>query len=313
MTSSSPDRNTLHGETPVDSTVWVFTALENVNLPGLEEVKLTESLSLVRPNQLLLSCRDRHALSGEQYQRLENISCFLLLREQAPPFRGPERDKRVSKLQNALMAFQVVKPLLTSGLLFQAIQLQATTLNLERIQARPPMDPGIWAKMRSFDTPLLSQIPDMISRVQSVMEGSDSRKKNAIYLFQLALEQVHPYITALLAVAGMEAIFDSSDRNIFKQKLCNCLGASTPAFPDWNSPEKLPPSYTAEELAVHLYTLRSKIAHGANLLDAVKDKSAPVNLLELVDLLTDFDKPTYAMVLCESSIYLLAEVLKKVL
>jgi hypothetical protein len=166
--------------------------------------------------------------------------------------------------------------------------------------------------MRTFDAPLLTQVPDMISRVGRVMEGSDSRKKNALYFFQLALEHFHPYVAALLAVAGMEAIFDSSDRNNFKQKLCDCVGSSALAFPDWNSPRTAPPQFTAEGLAIHLYTLRSKIAHGVNLREAANDKSAPVDLLELVDLIPDFEKPTYAMLLCESSIYLLAEVLKKV-
>jgi hypothetical protein len=165
----------------------------------------------------------------------------------------------------------------------------------------------------TFDAPLLTQVPDMISRVQHAMDGNDSRKKNAVYLFQLALEHPHPYVAALLAVAGMEAIFDSTGRKNFKDKLCRCVGSSVLAFPDWNSPGMPPPKFTAEGLAVHLYTLRSKIAHGVNLRDAANDKSAPVNFLELVDLVPDFDKPTYAMVLCESSIYLLAEVLKKVL
>ena len=175
------------------------------------------------------------------------------------------------------------------------------------------MDPGRWAKMRAFDAPLLAQVPDMISRVRRVMEGSDCQKKNALYFFQLALEHFHPYVAALLAVAGMEAIFDSSDRNNFKQKLCDCVSSSALAFPDWNSPGTAPPQFTAEELAIHLYTLRSKIAHGVNLREAAQDKSAPVDLLKLVELIPDFEKPTYAMLLCESSIYLLAEVLKTVL
>jgi hypothetical protein len=297
----------------MDSTVWIFTGLQNVDMAGQQEIRMSDRLSLQTPNELLLSCRDRNALGGRDFQQTGNVSCFLLLRENASPLRTPEREKYVSRLQNALMAFQIIKPTYTYGFIFQSIQLVSAALNLERIEVRPPMDPGLWAKRRRFDEEFLSQVPAVIARVQRVMEGSDIRKRNAVYFFQLALEHPHPYVAALLAVAGMEAIFDSGGRNKFKKKLCDCLGGSALAFPDWNSPELSPPQFTAEKLAVSLYTLRSKIAHGADLREAANDKSAPVDLLELVDFKSDFGKPTYAMLLCESSIYLLAQVLKRVL
>ena len=108
----------------MNSVVWVFTGLENVDMFGQEEIALTDSLTLRKPEKLLLSCRDRYSMSGCDFQQLENVSCFLLLSEQAPSLRSPERDKHLAKLQNALMAFQVVKPLHTSGFIFQAIQLE---------------------------------------------------------------------------------------------------------------------------------------------------------------------------------------------
>lgn len=297
----------------MDTTVWIFTGMQDVEMAGQQEIRLTDTLTLQKPNELLLSCRDRNALGGRDFQQMENVSCFLLLRENASPLRTPEREKHVSRLQNALMAFQIMKPIYTYGFIFQAIQHIPSALNLERIEARPPMDPGLWAKRRAFDAEFLSQVPDIIARVQHVMDGKDTRRRNAVYLFQLALEHFHPYVAALLAVSGMEAIFDSWGRNEFKKNLCKCLGASTLSFPNWNPPETPPERLTVERLAGPLHTLRSKIAHGADLREAATDKSASVDLLELVDFKSDFGKPTYAMLLCESSIYLLAQVLKKVL
>jgi hypothetical protein len=127
--------------------VWVFAGLKDVSMAGQQEIRLTNSFTLNQPDELLLSCRDRYLLCGRDWQQIENVSCFLLLREQAPPLRGPERDKHFAGLQNALMAFQVLKPLHTSGFIFQAVQLHPATLNLERIGARRPMDAGIWASM----------------------------------------------------------------------------------------------------------------------------------------------------------------------
>jgi hypothetical protein len=224
----------------MDSVLWIFTGLQNIDMAGQQEIKLTDRLVLQRPNPLLLSCRDPHALGGRDFQQAKNASCFLLLRENASPLRTPEREKYVSRIQNAVMAFQIIKPIYTYGFIFQAIQHVPATLNLERTQGRPPMDPGLWAKRRMFDEALLSEVPATIARVQNVMDGNNIRKRNAIHLFQLALEHYHPYVAALLAVAGIEAVLDCWDRKEFKQSLCDCLGASAQAFPDWNSPE-VPP------------------------------------------------------------------------
>jgi hypothetical protein len=64
------------------------------------------------------------------------------------------------------------------------------------------------------------------------MDGDDAEPKNAIVLLQLGLEQFHPYVAGLLCwVMGLEALFDSSGREDFGRKLCDCLGPNTLAFP----------------------------------------------------------------------------------
>ena len=63
---------------------------------------------------------------------------------------------------------------------------------------------------------------------------------------------------------GLEAIFNSQNRNEFRGSLSKCLGESAHIFADWNSAAGLsPPSYTVDDNAIPLYMLRSKIAHGA--------------------------------------------------
>lgn len=144
------------------------------------------------------------------------------------------------------------------------------------------------------------------------MKGPDMAKRNAVHLLLLALEQPHPYIACLLAVIGIDAILQSNGRRDFEVKLSEFLGASTLAFPDWNSPNFPPLKYTVKELAVHLYTLRSKIAHGVSLLSAAQDKTSPVDLSKLKEYIPEGEPVHYATLLSESSIYLLAQVLKKV-
>jgi len=211
------------------------------------------------------------------------------------------------------MAFQVLKPIQTLGFVFQGFETASLTLNLETTIRRGPMDSGEWARMRTFDSELLARVPDMIQKISRVMEGNNAEHKNSIILLQLALEQTHPLIAGMLCVMGMEARFDSSDRNQFKKRLCDCLGSSTLAFPDWNSPYSPRPKYTVEELAIPLYTLRSKLAHGVDLRKASLDKTAPIDLVKKVELIPQLEPRAHALLLSEAAYYLLCQVLQECL
>jgi len=168
--------------------------------------------------------------------------------------------------------------------------------------------------MRSFDSEFIPKIPFLRQRIMRVMTGTVAESKNAINLLQMSLEHHHPLIAGLLAVMGLEALFDSDNRQQFHDKLCQCLGASATAFPDWNSSNSLPcPPYTVDEIAIDLYTLRSKIAHGVDLRDAARDRRFPVDLLRKVTLIPDLPPRPYALLLSEAAICVLCQVLQKAL
>jgi hypothetical protein len=224
---------------------------------------------------------------------------------------GPDDRHRDSEtIQNALMAFQIIKPVQTLGFTFRGRDTDALTFYLETTEQRPPMDAGEWARMRVFDQELLDGVPPMIKRVRRVMEGTSAEQKNAIIFLQLGLEHGHPLIAGLLWVMGMEAIFDSEGRNDFRTKLCGCLGSTTLVFPDWNSPTA-PPAYTVEELAIPVYMLRNKLAHGADLRTAALDKTTPVDLTKKVKLVDFLEPRSHAHLLSEAACYLLCQVLQK--
>jgi hypothetical protein len=166
--------------------------------------------------------------------------------------------------------------------------------------------------MNRFDDAMLSQVPAMIDRIQPVMDGQSVEKKNALILLQLGLEHFHPYIAGLLWVTGLEAIFDSGGKEQFKRRLCDCLGPQTRAFPDWHAKPDAP-TYTVEEIALPLFVLRNKIAHGADLRTAATDKKHPVDLTRRVSLIGDSEAVNYAMLLSEAACYLLCQVLQRVL
>jgi hypothetical protein len=173
------------------------------------------------------------------------------------------------------------------------------------------MEPGQWALKNKFSDAMLAQVPGMIDRIQPVMDGKSVEKKNALTLLQLGLEHFHPYIAGLLWVTGLEAIFDSGGKEAFKGMLCDCLGSQALAFPNWHSKSDAP-KLTVEELAIPLFVLRNKLAHGADLRTAATDKKYPVDLTRPVSLSQDSETLNYAL-LSEAACYLLCQVLQRVL
>jgi hypothetical protein len=159
-----------------------------------------------------------------------------------------------------------------------------------------------------FRHDLLGEAPLAIKGVLGLVNGPSAERRNAFILLQLGLEHFHPLIAGSLWVTGLEAIFDSDNRNDFKKKLCDSLGSSTKAFPAWNANQ---PAYTIEDIAIHLYKLRSKVAHGVDLRKSASDPKYLVDLLEKHPLAHSFEEVPYALILSEAACYLLCQVLRK--
>jgi len=287
------------------STETIHTALLGIAGEGDDSIPLSDGLSLVRPNDGLLRHRwDWVQGQGEMEEEAKATRYLVCEYPQWVPGENwdaaPER--RTNRFYTGLMAIQVIKPIRTMGFIYRH----------QAIERRPPMEPGQWARMNRFDDAMLAQVPAMINRIQPVMDGQSVGKKNALTLLQLGLEHFHPYIAGLLWVTGLEALFDSRRRDEFKRKLCDCLGPQTLAFPNWHSKPDAPP-YTVEEVAMPLFVLRNKLAHGADLCTAATDTRDPVDLMARVNFTPDSTATTQALLLSEAVCYLLCQVLQKVL
>lgn len=296
----------------VDSTAWAVSPLKGVVLQNQFEVSLDHEITLMRADERLLAARTHLLMSKLEFEEIGNSQWFLVLRIPQSLSSPVYLPNTAELLLDALMAFQIVKPVETYGYVVSGIEFADGSINWQHYSRRWPMNSGLWAHRRSFDEPLLNDVRAIMNSVRRVMKGPDIAKRNAVHLLLLALEQPHPYIACLLAVTGIDAILQCEDKRDFEVKLSEFLGESALAFPDWNSPNFPPLKYTVKELAVHLYTLRSKIAHGANLMSAAQDKTSPVDLSELKEYIPEGEPVSYATLLSESSIYLLARVLQKV-
>jgi hypothetical protein len=282
----------------------IHTALLGIAGGGDDSIRLTDDLSLVRPNKRLLGHQDGW-IQGQGEMQEEADATRYLVCEYPQWVQGEELGSGLQRGTNrfyaGLMAIQVIKPIPTLGFIYRGIQ----------IERRHPIQPGQWAMENRFDDTMLAAVPAMIDRIQQVTDRASVEKRNALTLLQLGLEHFHPYIAGLLWVTGLEAMFNSRRREEFEQKLCDCLGPKTPAFPNWHSKPDAP-SHTVDEIAIPLYVLRSKLAHGADLRTAAKDKKHPVDLLSPVSL-TQATETVKALLLSEAACYLLCQVLQKVL
>lgn len=283
----------------------IHTALLGIATNGADSISLGDGLSLVRPNDELLSHRCDHVQGREEMEKEAQASRYLVCEHpQYVPGEELEEitERNTNRFYAGLMAIQVIKPIRTLGFVYRN----------QAIERRSPMEPGSWARLNRFNDEMLLQVPTMIDRIQPVLDGENVKLKNALSLLQLGLEHFHPYIAGLLWITGLEAIFDSGSKDKFKAKLCDCLGPQTLAFPNWHSRDDAP-QYTVEEVAIPLFVLRNKLAHGADLRSAAADTKNPVDLLKRVSLTQNTESVNYALILSDAACYLLCQVLQKVL
>ncbi len=285
-----------------------LTGLIGVDLGGTTEIAFSDEFFLSpRTPQLAEVLDDSFWMGAAEKSGMTNVDGFFCLKSRRPL----PADQEGNRLQNALMALQIVKPVPSIGYIFQGDAFGNGQLAVNHTEWRPPMFAGEWSQLRSFDLDLIKHSKALMPKVLARMETGSAEQKNSVILLQLALEHFHPLVKGLFAVMGLEALLDSKDRNDFKKELCQRLGESTRVFPDWNSPSLSPPSYTVGDVALHLYTLRSKIAHGVDLRKAVHDKNVPVDLTRRVELIEQLDPRSYSVLLSEAAVYILCLVLQR--
>ncbi len=285
----------------------MFTGLCDLEVGDEAELDVGNGFSLVKPNEYLLSARDRNSMTGAEFEDAASASRYLVYRQQSV-FPASTYEEIKSTFLFGLTTLQMLKPVKTLGIVFYGLWIPSGGISLQFVERRPPMEPGPWALQKVFDHELLGEAPSAIKGVLGFVNGPSAERRNAFILLQLGLEHFHPLIAGLLWVMGLEAIFDSANRNDFKKKLCDCLGSSTKVFPAWSAKQT---DYTVEDIAIDLYILRSKLAHGVDLRKSASDPKYPVDLLETHPLPHSFEEVPYALILSEAACYLLCQVLRK--
>jgi len=293
-----------------ERSLWTFTGLSGVEMGDDSEVQLPDGFLLsAKTPQLSAALDEGYMGSIQRMWWTPRLDAFFCLRS---GYSLP-RNREIERFQDGLMALQIIKPVRALGLIFQAYDYSGNFSHVS-VQERPQMSAGDWAELRRFDAKFIAQLPELMPMVLARMGEGSAEERNAVILLQLSLEHFHPLIKGLFAVMGMDALLHmkpGEGRNDFKRKLCERLGGSTLVFPDWNSPTIAPPACAIADVALDLYTLRSKIAHWVDLRKAAQDRNAPVDLTRGVELIEQLEPRPYASLLSEVAVYILCLVLQK--
>ena len=121
----------------------IHTALIDVADEGDSVISIGEGLSLVRPNDELLSHRWDWAQGTGEMDAEAAASRYLVCEyEQYIPGEGPRlaSERGANRFYTGLMAFQVIKPIQTLGFVYRR----------QQIERRPPMQPGRWAMAKQL-------------------------------------------------------------------------------------------------------------------------------------------------------------------
>jgi hypothetical protein len=290
----------------------ILTGIRYLSIGEADEVPLGHELYLIRPSESLIPDEDRPMFNQLQFTDARNVSRYLLRRYDLPVVfadRDAAIDDAEKVFQSGIAAFQIIKPVETLGIVLRGYEY-SSGFHIESVEYRHPMDAGEWARQKAFDLSILPDVIAMIPRVYAVLGGTNAEHKNAVTLLQLGMESYHPLISGMLWVMGMEAIFDSANRTDFYDKICNLLGPDTLVFPDWN-PHIGPLSWKVRDIAMDLYMLRNKLAHGVDLRKAATDRSNPVDLLRTVTLHPQSSEVPYSFLLSQAACFLLCQVIQR--
>src|SRR5437899_1304095 len=100
--------------------LWTYGGIRNVVLDDAYEfVELGSGFSLIQPNDVLLSARDRYFMSEEEYKAAATVSAYLLYKSQQSAYQAERWDESLEVFQHGVMALQILKPVQTLGFVFQ--------------------------------------------------------------------------------------------------------------------------------------------------------------------------------------------------
>lgn len=229
-----------------------------------------------------------------------------------PPQLGRHRKRREAAfrlLLHAVYAIQVLVPCGAAGA-FLLYRKSAEGWIPETGERRQSFLATGWARRCCVPPAFTVEAPMMLERVLEAFHKPVLRLQIPIWLLEQGMAAPDPHIRILLCATGLDSLTRASGQNVFRERLCDLLGADTLIFPPDAAGRQ--PRYRVADIAAHLYQLRNEMAHGLPFQPIFHKKQGFLDLAG-EPLAEAFAGHRYYEVLEECSVFLLCRTLREVL
>lgn len=229
-----------------------------------------------------------------------------------PPETGRHKKRREAAFRlmlHAVYAIQVLIPCGASGA-FLLYRRSEEGWIWEATEHRQPFLPTEWGKRGCVPATFAAEAPAMLERVLEAFHKPVQRLQIPIWLLEQGMAAPDQHIRILLCATGLDSLTKASGQTVFKERLCELLGADTLIFPPDAAGRQ--PRYRVGEIAGHLYQLRNEMAHGLPF-QAIFHKKPGFLDVAGEPLAEAFAKYRYDKVLEECAVFLLCRTLREVL
>lgn len=229
-----------------------------------------------------------------------------------PDRTGRHRKRREAAFKlarHAMYAVQVLVPCGSTGA-FQLCRSTPDGWKPESAESHQPLLPTDWARRCVVPATVAADAPAMLERVLEVFHQPILRLQIPIWLLEQGMAAADQHIRLLLLATGLDSLTRASGQGVFKERLCDLLGADTLIFPPDAAGRQ--PRYRVGDIAGHLYELRNEMAHGLPF-QAIFHKKEGLQEVSGGPVGPEFARYRYDKVLEECSLFLLCRALREVL
>lgn len=253
----------------------------------------------------------RKLWSKSQEEAVSGVARWLSVSKEVNSWmtENPTDQAGYETVRRAMYAWQITRP---TGCLNVYMKFVQTPEGFDCIGSSHPAEmkrPWIGRLASHSEDECARTFPSVYDGVSGAFDQKIVRLQNPILLMEHGLQTDHVYLSALMWVAGLDMLLMAGEKGAFVDRLIGLLGRDTHVFPPVLSPARQP-SLTVGDAAEDLFELRNVVAHGSEIPATPFRQRFPIkdtngNQINWQDF-------TYAQVLSEAALYLLAGCLRKV-
>lgn len=254
--------------------------------------------------------RWKSELTGNQIKALEATEFWFLRQfEDERILLEINTETHYRSVLSAMYAFQLIAPIGAPNFVIFSGREQ-NRLAIDSMRVFPALSSTRWAGACGFQGATRSEFVVLADGVNTALNGSTVRLKNALFLLEHGMRASAPYLPLLFWTTGLDALMMAINSDTFQQRLSNFLGANRLVLPAISTIGQ--PKCRVHEVLGDLFELRSIIAHGRRVEDKFLERCGLRMLDDRPREIQEVDSCRYSQVLEECALFLLCRTLRRI-